>query len=470
MNVLAKQERTGVMVAGLLGNNGSALYCALQKKSSSFWGSQLHHGSAVDSKGLVVNLQEVKDCLVPHDIVQVGGWDIDKDIRTLEQACARSQVVPLQDIQHLKANDPNFINPTFCLPGIWIDGFTGCSGEVRSDATVTSREGRGEEEEEEGGGGVSRDWRGVIARLVQNIDLFAEEHKLQHVVVVFSGSTERNVPENELNSTKEQYLNLVKDDTSQMVSPSQLYALAACQAHTKCTFINGAAQNTDVPGLVQLGDATDTLIIGNDLKTGQTSFKTAMGEFLITRGLKLSSIASFNTLSNNDGYVVGHGLPNIAKCRTKSSMTVAFQTFAPGVYDQDSNESEIKHLVRIEHFPAGNHPDNKKAIDHYLADTMFGHQFNMTSVTECPDTDLAIPVLFDLIMCSDMIRRHSFPFKSHHANVILSMLLKSPSTTCTISQFFSHQRNMLHGFLLHCIGRRSISREFEIMHGNITIK
>jgi myo-inositol-1-phosphate synthase len=43
------------------------------------------------------------------------------------------------------------------------------------------------------------------------------------------------------------------------------------------------------------------LLAGSDFKSGQTRFKTMMGDYLLGAGLRLSSVVSYNHLGNNDG-------------------------------------------------------------------------------------------------------------------------------------------------------------------------
>ena len=42
-------------------------------------------------------------------------------------------------------------------------------------------------------------------------------------------------------------------------------------------------------------------VMGDDFKTGQTKFKSVMPDFLVSSGLKLTAVASYNHLGNNDG-------------------------------------------------------------------------------------------------------------------------------------------------------------------------
>ena len=66
-------------------------------------------------------------------------------------------------------------------------------------------------------------------------------------------------------------------------------------------FINGAPQNTFVPGLIELAVQKKVLIGGDDFKSGQTKMKSVLVDFLVGAGIKPTSIVSYNHLGNNDG-------------------------------------------------------------------------------------------------------------------------------------------------------------------------
>ena len=122
------------------------------------------------------------------------------------------------------------------------------------------------------------------------------------------------------------------------IAPSTVFAVAAILEG--CTFINGSPQNTLVPGVVALAlrhdvqvqrvlalvsaavapmnDAqckpcfvstlrqwrashADEQVAGDDFKSGQTKIKSVLVDYLVSAGIKVSSIVSYNHLGNNDG-------------------------------------------------------------------------------------------------------------------------------------------------------------------------
>jgi myo-inositol-1-phosphate synthase len=66
-------------------------------------------------------------------------------------------------------------------------------------------------------------------------------------------------------------------------------------------FINGAPQNTFVPGLLELAIQKKVMIGGDDFKSGQTKMKSVLVDFLVGAGIKPTAIVSYNHLGNNDG-------------------------------------------------------------------------------------------------------------------------------------------------------------------------
>ena len=83
------------------------------------------------------------------------------------------------------------------------------------------------------------------------------------------------------------------------MSPSTLFVVAAILEGVP--FINGAPQNTFVPGCIALAERHKSFVGGDDLRSGQTKLKSVLAEFFVNAGIKLFSIASYNHLGNNDG-------------------------------------------------------------------------------------------------------------------------------------------------------------------------
>ena len=84
-------------------------------------------------------------------------------------------------------------------------------------------------------------------------------------------------------------------------SKSLLQQKSQSQMTTGVAFINGAPQNTFVPGLIEFATKKNVMIGGDDFKSGQTKMKSVLVDFLVGAGIKPTSIVSYNHLGNNDG-------------------------------------------------------------------------------------------------------------------------------------------------------------------------
>jgi myo-inositol-1-phosphate synthase len=126
---------------------------------------------------------------------------------------------------------------------------------------------------------------------------FKSQNNLDKVIVLWTANTERYaeiIPG--VNDTAENLLNAIKSGHDE-VAPSTIFAVACIQEGVP--FINGSPQNTFVPGCIQLAEQHKSFIGGDDFKSGQTKMKSALVDFLISAGIKLTSIASYNHLGNN---------------------------------------------------------------------------------------------------------------------------------------------------------------------------
>ena len=48
--------------------------------------------------------------------------------------------------------------------------------------------------------------------------------------------------------------------------------------------------------------------------------------------------------------------------------------------------------------------DSKRAIDEYIAEILLGGNYNMNCYTICEDSLLAVPVMLDLILCTEIFQ------------------------------------------------------------------
>lgn len=101
-----------------------------------------------------------------------------------------------------------------------------------------------------------------------------------------------------LNDSARALLESIRRSESE-ISPSTLFAVASILEGV--AYINGSPQNTFVPGVIELAEQRRVFIGGDDFKSGQTKIKSVLVDFLVSSGIKPTSIVSYNHLGNNDG-------------------------------------------------------------------------------------------------------------------------------------------------------------------------
>jgi len=101
-----------------------------------------------------------------------------------------------------------------------------------------------------------------------------------------------------LNDSARALLESIRRSESE-ISPSTLFAVASILEGS--AYINGSPQNTFVPGVIELAEQRRVFIGGDDFKSGQTKIKSVLVDFLVSSGIKPTSIVSYNHLGNNDG-------------------------------------------------------------------------------------------------------------------------------------------------------------------------
>ena len=138
-----------------------------------------------------------------------------------------------------------------------------------------------------------------LERIREDIRDFKAREKLDKVIVLWTANTERFSDIREgLNDTAKNLLKSIKRGDSE-VSASTVFAVASILEGV--TYINGSPQNTFVPGVIELAAQKRVYIAGDDFKSGQTKIKSVLVDFLVSAGIKPTSIVSYNHLGNNDG-------------------------------------------------------------------------------------------------------------------------------------------------------------------------
>jgi myo-inositol-1-phosphate synthase len=125
-------------------------------------------------------------------------------------------------------------------------------------------------------------------------DIREFKKSVDKVIVLWTANTEETV---ESIHNLEQLDRMIEKNSP--IPASVLYAYATLMENV--TYLNGSPQNTLHPAIVSLAEKQNACVAGADFKSGQTRFKTMMGDFFTGCGIKLASVVSYNHLGNNDG-------------------------------------------------------------------------------------------------------------------------------------------------------------------------
>ncbi|PBK90232.1 Myo-inositol-1-phosphate synthase [Armillaria gallica] len=450
-------SKTGLMMIGMGGNNGTTL-CAtiLANRHHVTWhtksgpqqpnyiGSLLRASTVrigtetATGKDIHVPVSDVLPMVHPNDLV-LGGWDISG--LSLDKAMERARVLDY-DLQRQVAPHLAQIKP---LPSIYYPDFIAANQEARADNLIPSS-----------------DKQAHLEHIRADIRKFKKDNGLDRVVVFWTANTERYsdlIPG--VNDTADNILNAIKTSHSE-VSPSSVFAVAAILEGEP--FINGAPQNTFIPGIIELAEREKSFIGGDDLKSGQTKLKSVLAEFLVNAGIKPLSIASYNHLGNNDGHNLSAERQFRSKEISKSSVVddmvdanrLLFKASEPGTEGKGEHPD---HVVVIKYVPAVG--DSKRAIDEYYSEIFCGGRSTINIFNECEDSLLATPLILDLAILTELLTRVKYrkaetgEFKPLYSVLsLLSYMLKAPLVKpgTEVVNSLNRQRNALDAFLKACIG------------------
>ncbi|EFP83375.2 myo-inositol-1-phosphate synthase [Puccinia graminis f. sp. tritici CRL 75-36-700-3] len=436
---------TGLMLVGWGGNNGTTVTATiLANKHNISWrtregiqtpnyigsivrASTLRLGSdAQTGKDVHIPLSDMLPMVHPNDLV-LGGWDISG--MPLDQAMRRAKVMEW-DLQ-------DQLNPLMSqmkpLPSVYYPDFINANQEERADNVLP---------------GTNK--QAHLDQIRKDIRDFKAANKLDKVIVLWTANTERYselIPG--INDTARNLEQAVKDNHDE-VSPSTIFAMACI--YEGAPYINGAPQNTFVPGCVQLAEELGGFIGGDDFKSGQTKIKSCLAEFLVNSGIKPLSIASYNHLGNNDGRNLNAQKTFRSKEISKSSvvddMVEANHLLYKPLLEAPKGEKKIEgggqarktehpdHCVVIKYMPSVG--DDKVALDEYYSELAMGGRNKIVISNTCQDSLLAIPLIIDLVIITELLTRVQYRKPSGSATEesqfqkvypvlsLLSSMLKAP--------------------------------------------
>lgn len=451
-----KVQKTGLMMVGLGGNNGTTLTATiLANRHNITWrtkeglmtpnyiGSLLRASTMrlgtdpVTGADFNIPVSDVLPMVHPNDLV-IGGWDISS--YPLDAAMDRAQVLDW-DLQRQLIPYMAEIRP---LPSIYYPDFIAANQSERADNLIPGQ-----------------DKHAHVEHIRRDIREFKAAHGLDRVVVFWTANTERYsdlIPG--VNDTADNLLKSIRESHSE-VSPSTVFAVASILEDAP--FINGAPQNTFVPGCIELAERHRAFIGGDDLKSGQTKIKSVLAEYLVNAGIKPLSIASYNHLGNNDGRNLSQEAQFKSKEISKSSvvddMVGANQLLYRPATKGEKKGEHPDHLVVIKYVPAVG--DSKRAIDEYNSEILMGGRNTLGIFNTCEDSLLATPLILDLTILAELLTRVKYRRDGqaefgplYSVLSLLSYMLKAPLVKpgTEVVNSLNRQRTALESFLKACLG------------------
>ncbi|KAM0287205.1 hypothetical protein ACHAQH_000519 [Verticillium albo-atrum] len=450
-----KVPKTGMMLVGLGGNNGTTVTAGIianrrgltwqtreGPRAANYYGSVIMSSTmklgtdTKTKKDVNIPFSDILPMVHPNDLV-IGGWDISG--LNLADAMDRAQVLE-PTLKQQVAKEMAQIVP---LPSIYYPDFIAANQEDRADNVLPGTKACNEH----------------VEQIRKDIRDFKENNGLDKVIVQWTANTERYaelIPG--VNDTADNLLKAIEQGHEE-VSPSTVFSVACTLEGVP--FINGSPQNTFVPGAIELAERHGAFIGGDDFKSGQTKMKSALVDFLINAGIKLTSIASYNHLGNNDGKNLSSQKQFRSKEISKSNVVDDMVEANTVLYKEGEHPD---HCVVIKYMPGVG--DNKRALDEYYAEIFMGGHQTISMFNVCEDSLLASPLIIDLVLVAEMMTRiqwkasstdavASKDFKGFHSVLsVLSYMLKAPLTPpgTPVVNALAKQRSALTNIFRACVG------------------
>ncbi|MCJ1461641.1 Myo-inositol-1-phosphate synthase [Pseudocyphellaria aurata] len=450
-----KVGKVGMMLVGWGGNNGTTVTAGIIANSrglvwstregeraanyygSIVMGSTMKLGTeAKTGKDVNIPFHDVLPMVHPNDLV-IGGWDISG--MNLAKAMDRAAVLE-PTLKWMVRKEMTEMVP---LPSIYYPDFIAANQEDRADNILEG----------------SHACMAHVEKIRHDIREFKAKNGLDKVIVQWTANTERFADVLDgVNDTADNLLKAVEAGHEE-IAPSTVFAIACILENAP--FINGSPQNTFVPGVIDLAEKHAAFIGGDDFKSGQTKMKSALVDFMINAGIKLTSIASYNHLGNNDGKNLSSHRQFRSKEISKSNV-VDDMVEANNVLYKPGEHPD--HTVVIKYMPAVG--DNKRALDEYYAEIFMGGHQTISLFNVCEDSLLASPLIIDLVIIAEMMTRITWrvsnddeanagEYKGFHSVLsILSYMLKAPLTPpgAPVINALAKQRAALTNIFRACVG------------------
>lgn len=444
-----QKPKLGLLLVGWGGNNGSTTTAGIianklkmtwrtknGTKSANYFGSVTqastcrlggHGPKCVDVN---IPFSKLLPMVDPNDLV-IGGWDISK--MNLADAMVRSKVLDVNLQDQLRSHMQHMVP----MPSIYYPDFIAANQTDRADNVIP-----GQNKKEH------------LEHIRKDIRDFKAANGLDSVVVLWTGNTERFASvQSGVNDTADNLMAAIEANEPE-IAPSTIFAVASILEGS--IYINGSPQNTFVPGVVEMAEQKNVMIGGDDFKSGQTKMKSVMVDFLVSAGIKPTSIVSYNHLGNNDGKNLS--APQTFRSKEISKSNVVDDMVASNSILYKPNEHP-DHVVVIKYVPYV--ADSKRAMDEYTSEIFMGGTNTIVMHNTCEDSLLATPLIIDLCLLADMTSRIEYKtqdmaeYSSFHPIMsILSYLIKAPLVPpgAPVVNALFKQRSCIENIFRACVG------------------
>jgi myo-inositol-1-phosphate synthase len=246
----------------------------------------------------------------------------------------------------------------------------------------------------------------AVARLRADLESFARQNRLQHVVVVNVASTEPPIDAAGLPPSWSAMEKLLAARSCKLPA-SSLYAIAAIEAG--CSYINFTPSlGSTLPAIDELVRLRGSRHYGCDGKTGETLLKSVLAPMFARRNLQVMSWVGHNIFGNMDGVVLNDPVNKQSKIASKDHLIGDILGYKPQT------------LVSIEYIASMG--DWKTAWDHVHFQGFLGAPMTFQFTWQGCDSVLAAPLVLDLARFTELAFRQghvgSMPF--------LASFFKSP--------------------------------------------
>lgn len=422
-----RARKLGLMQVGWGGNNGTTVTAAVfANRNCLKWSTRdathvsnyngsltqaatLRLGFDDSGKDVFVPFSSLVPMVAPNDIV-LGGWDISG--YNMADATDRAQVLE-PDLRRQLRPLIEHITP---LPGAFDRNFIAKNQLPRATNII-----------------ASNNKQVQLDTLRENIRQFKHAHGLEFVVVVWTANSEKYACESlGVNDTADNLLSSIASSHTE-VSPSTLYAVASILEG--CPYINGSPQNTFVPGLLELARRENVMICGDDFKSGQTKMKSVLADYLISCGIKIQTMVTYNHLGNNDMYQLTDEVMWKPKSASKSRIIEDIVDGNGLLYRQGESPD---HVVVVKYVPFLN--DSKRDVSEYTSEAFMNCHYTTIMHNSCLDSALCSPLILDLAIFAELFSRVQYcvegydgSFNSDYSSMdvalsVLAFYMKIPRT------------------------------------------